>query len=86
MMKAIAIVGLGVVTWAATLLAPQVNLWLTPPVMLALVAGLTALWSLSLVIGRLGERRPARVCSDGDCRPGGYDGCTRPVAPLPMPR
>jgi hypothetical protein len=85
-MKAIAIVGLGVMIWAATLLAPQVNLFLTPPVMLALVGGLTAVLSLSLVLGRLGERAAVRSCPDGDCRPGGYDGCTRPVAPLPMPR
>lgn len=84
-MKAIGIVMLGVVIWAASLLAPQVNGFLTPQAMLALVAGLTALWTLSLVIGRLGQRHKAPACPDGDCRCGGYDGHTRPV-PLPMSR
>jgi hypothetical protein len=84
-MRAVLIVVLGGIIWAASLFVPQVNLVLTPPVMLALVAGLTAILSLSLVFGHLGRHRNDRRCTGGDCRPGGHDSRTRPV-PLPMTR
>lgn len=84
-MRAVLIVGLGVTIWAASLLVPQVNLVLTPPLMLALVAGFTAMLSLSLVIGHLSRRHNDRPCPGGDCRPGAFDSRTRPV-PVPLTR
>jgi hypothetical protein len=84
-MKTLLITLLGVTIWAASWLVPEVNRVLTPPIMLALVAGFTALLTLMVVAGRLGRPRENRRCTDSSCRPGQYDPRTRPV-PLPLPR
>ena len=41
-MKSLKILSVGIVVWGLTLLWPEVNLWLTPPVMVTLAIGLSA--------------------------------------------
>ena len=84
-MKTLLIALLGMTIWATSWLVPEVNRVLTPPIMLALVAGLTALLTLIVVAGHLGQPRDKRRGLDTACRPVPYDPRTRPV-PLPLPR
>lgn len=42
-MKSLKILSVGLVLWGMTLLWPDVNLWLTPPVMITLVIGLSVI-------------------------------------------
>jgi hypothetical protein len=42
-MKSLKILSVGIVVWGLMLLWPEVNLWLTPPVMIALMIGLSAI-------------------------------------------
>lgn len=41
-MKSLKILSVGIVVWGITLLWPEINLWLTPPVMVTLAIGLSA--------------------------------------------
>jgi hypothetical protein len=41
-MKLLKILSVGLVLWGLTLLWPEINFWLTPPMMVALVIGLSA--------------------------------------------
>lgn len=57
LMKGLKIVGLGVTIWGLSLLWPEVNLVLTPPVMIGVVLGLGVAALLAYVLDqRLGQR------------------------------
>ncbi len=84
-MKGILVVLLGTMIWSGSLLWPEVNLLLTPPVMLAILAGLTALLSLSLVVAHLNQRRRPRCCEEPPCR-NVPDCTTRPATMTLSPR
>ncbi len=66
-MKSALILLLGVVIWSGSLIWPEVNLLLTPSVALALIAGLIALLSLSVVLGRLWQGRRPACCDEPGC-------------------
>ena len=58
LMKGLKLIGLGVVIWGLSLLWPEVNLVLTPPVIIGLALGLGAAALLAYVLDqRLGQRR-----------------------------
>ncbi|MCG3208214.1 MAG: hypothetical protein FOGNACKC_01816 [Anaerolineae bacterium] len=84
MMKTVKIIGLGVSIWLLSLLWPQVNQWLSTPVMLALLAGLGS-GTLSYIWF---FRRRATAVADSttcprDCRPRDLTD-TRPLKPVGM--
>jgi hypothetical protein len=63
-MKGLKFVGLGVAIWGLSLLWPEVNLMLTPPVMIKGVLGLGAAVLLVYVLSQLLDQRHDRT-SDG---------------------
>lgn len=67
-MKGIFILLLGVIIWSGSLLWPEVNLLTSPEMMLAMLAGLTTLLSLSVVVGRLSQHRRTECCGKPWCR------------------
>lgn len=77
-MKGITILLLGVMIWFGSLLWPEVNSLFSPAVTLAMLAGLTALLSLSVVIARLSQRCRSECC-DGPRSKNTSDCSTRPV-------
>ena len=56
LMKGLKIVGLGIAIWGLSLLWPEINLVLTPPVMIGVVLGLGAAALLACLLGRLDQR------------------------------
>gem|GEM_PF-3016529 len=84
-MKGLPILLLGITIWSTSLFWPDVNLLLTPTMMLAMLAGLTALLSLFVVIGHLGQHRRLERCGEPQCR-NAPDCTTRPAALTLSPR
>jgi len=76
---------LGAAVWGTSLLWPDVNQVLSAPAMIAGVAALTALLSLSVVAERLSRAHDAGRCRGDSCRPAAADQPTRPI-PLLLPR
>jgi hypothetical protein len=70
-MRALKLVGLGIALWGLSLLWPEVNWALTPPVMMGLVLGLGAA-ALAYVVS---QRLDGRHNGDG----AGQDHPTRPI-------
>lgn len=83
-MKTVKIIGLGISIWLLSLLWPQVNQWLSTPVMLALLAGLG-----SGTLGYIWFFRRRAMGVDGpaacprDCRPRDLTD-SRPLKPVGM--
>lgn len=77
-MKGLIILLSGIVMWGSSLFWPEVNLLLTPTMMLAMLAGLTTLLSLYVVVERLGHRRRPGCCSEPPCR-NAPEYTTRPI-------
>jgi len=64
LMKGLKLIGLGVAIWGLSLLWPEVNLMLTPPVMIKVVLGLGAAALLVYVLSQLLDQHHDRN-SDG---------------------
>ena len=78
-MRALMIALLGAAVWGMSWLWPDVNQVLSAPVMIACVATLTALLSLSVVAERLSRAHDAQGCRGDSCRPTAADQPSRPV-------
>jgi hypothetical protein len=60
LMKGLKIVGLGVAIWGLSLLWPEVNLVLTPPVMIGVVLGLGVVALLAYILDQRLDQRHDR--------------------------
>jgi len=67
LIKGLKIIGLGVVIWGLSLLWPEVNPVLTPPVMIGVVLGLGVAALLAYVLVQCLDQRPDRDGAGQDC-------------------